>query len=311
MKNNKLHKLNNFLKNYLKQITNLMLSIFAYIIYYTTAFLLPLPVASSLGYIIGRFILYPLPFQRKKEVLKNIALAFPQKSNLEIKEIYKKSCINFLQTIFELPKFNSILKNNKYITIKDDYNLLEYSLNNSLLLFSAHTGNWEFGASYTYTQNPNSYLIYKAPHNVFVEKLFLKMRSIKSSNSHLITLNTQSILTIRDAIKNNKSSLGMLVDQRIKEGLNVKLFNRPAKTSQLLPLLAIKYNVLLGSMRVIRVNFCKFVIEIDKPLEIDAKYYEKQNQNEGIAILTQLMNDRLESWIKEYPNQWFWLHRRW
>ena len=311
MKNKQVNKLSNHFKSYIKQITNFLLSILAYILFYVIKLLLPMSVASLIGYVIGRFLLYPLPFQRKKEVLKNISLAFPQKSDKEIKQIYKKSCINFLQTIFELPKFNSILKNNKYISIKDDYNLLPYSLDNSLLLFSAHTGNWEFGGSYTYTKNPNSYLIYKAPHNIFVEKLFLKMRSIESNHNHLITLNKKTILTLRDAIKNDKSSLGMLVDQRIKEGLDVKLFNRPAKTSQLLPLLAIKHNVPLASMRVIRVNFCKFIIEIDKAIEIDKKYYEKENQNEGIAILTQLMNDRIENWIKEYPSQWFWLHRRW
>jgi len=311
MKNNNLKKIINYLKNYIKKINNFLLSILAYFIFYFVAFFLPLPISSAIGYLIGRFLLYPLPFQRKKEVLKNISLAFPQKSSKEIKEIYKKSCINFLQTIFELQKFNSILKNNKYISIKDDYNLLQYSLHNSLLLFSAHTGNWEFGGSYTYTKNPNSYLIYKAPHNIFVEKLFLKMRSIKSKHNHLITLNKKTILTLRDAIKNDKSSLGMLVDQRIKEGLDIKLFNRPAKTSQLLPLLAIKHNVPLASMRVIRVNFCKFIIEIDKAIEIDKKYYDRENQNEGITILTQLMNDRIENWIKEYPSQWFWLHRRW
>jgi KDO2-lipid IV(A) lauroyltransferase len=304
----------NIFKKYIKKvkkvISELLLAILAYLLYYTIKFLIPIHVASTIGYALGYILVARFPLPRKKEVLKNIQLAFPDKSYKEVKKIYVKSCINFTQNIFELPKLNKIMNDTNYFNIKDNKNTLSLLEKTSIMVFSAHYGNWELIVS-PYVKNPNSYSVYKAPKNTWLENFFLRMRKVDGYQMNLFTLNAKSILNLNREIKTKNIILGMMTDQRILEGIEVKFFNRIAKTSPLLPLLSIKYNLPLIPAFVKRIGFCKFELEVFPPLEINQKYYEKENQAVGISLLTQKMNDTIQFVIQNDPNQWFWLHKRW
>lgn len=75
-------------------------------------------------------------------------------------------------------------------------------------------------------------------------------------------------------------------------------------------MLAIKQDIPLIPLRSIKNNNKGFTVEIGKPVTL-SKAETTLAESEQITLLTTKMNDVISSWIKEYPEQWFWLHRRW
>lgn len=297
-------------KKYLKISGEFTLAVLAYLLFYLVKYLVPINVASSCGHFIGKYILASIPLQRRKEVIKNIMLAFPNLNAKEASVLYKNSCANFVQVVFEIPKVEAIAKHKTKYIVKDEYGALEKMANDKCLLFTAHIGNWEL-AGFSLLNKPNLdtqsiNVIYKAPNNSYLKKLFSKLRA--ATNTTTMTLNRKSLLLLNQKAKTKPFTIYMLVDQRIKEGLkSVTFFNRKAPTTPLLPMFALKYNIPLVPLRVIRKENKTYEIVYEKPIE----YQATGNYEQDLKTLTQLMNNHVEGWVKEYPEQWFWLHRRW
>jgi Kdo2-lipid IVA lauroyltransferase/acyltransferase len=100
----------------------------------------------------------------------------------------------------------------------------------------------------------------------------------------------------------------ILADQKITEGERVKFFHDDAVTTTSIARIALKYDILLIPARVIRLGkLFKFRTELEKPLVIQ----KTTDINFDIISLTREINRKLESWITQYPAQWFWVHNRW
>ena len=99
----------------------------------------------------------------------------------------------------------------------------------------------------------------------------------------------------------------MLVDQKMNDGIAVPFFGRDAMTAPALAQLAMRYDMPIIPARVVRRQGAHFDSVIYPPLA-----YEKTGDSarDTLAIMTAI-NAMLESWIRETPEQWFWVHRRW
>ena len=294
-----------------KNISNLILALVAYIFYYTIYLFIPYPIASKIGYLLGVLILAKAPIKRKHEVIKNIELCFPDKPKSFIKNIYKESCGNFVRSIFEMPKMNKGFNVNKYVKIHDEYNIKDYSKNHNIILIGAHMGNWEaFSVQSNYFQNL-FYAIYKPPKNPYLKQLIFNMRLHVSKKLHTIQLNKNTIINFNRKLSNkepiNPIIIAMFTDQKTYEGIPTTLFGRKVTTLHFLPKIALKYNIKMVPVRCTRVNGIYFDLHIEKPLEI----IPTGNKEEDVKMLTQANNNKIEEWITKYPEQWFWLHRRW
>jgi KDO2-lipid IV(A) lauroyltransferase len=300
-------------KHYQKQFSNIVLTTIAYGFFYCVAYLIPVRVASFIGYVLGSTLLYYFPLPRKKEIFENIKKAFPEKSLADVKKIYKGACANFAQNIFEMPKLEKFAHNPKYVFITDPNGVLNGLGSEKVLLFSAHIGNWNI-ASMPLLPLQNSYTIYKVPNNKYVDGLMLRamLQDYKQFKNKKITLSKKVVLSLSQQLKTSAVAILMYVDQRIREGLDsTTFFGRKTHTSHFLPMLAIKYNVKMVPIYVIRHSFFSrkpfLELVIEKPLNFESSGEDKADMHN----LTQMMNDRIEEWVKNNPQQWFWLHRRW
>lgn len=287
---------------HIKKLRYFIEALLAYIFYYIFQ-LIPVVWASKLGYFLGKKLVPLFVGNRKDEVINNIMLSFPEKTKKEAEEIFVESCGIFVASIFEIPRSKDLLKRS---TLIDKDNTLEHIRNNKSLIFSAHTGNWELFGSQLYSLPNKSFIIYKKPNNYFLENFFSKIRRVPET-MELVTLNRGKLLYLNSQIKKNTVFISMLVDQKIKEGIQVDFFGRPAYTSTFFPLFAYKYNLPLIPVHVIRESNCNFKIILEKPIDI-ARTGDKETD---IKNLTILMNQKIEEWIKENPSQWLWLHKRW
>jgi len=97
------------------------------------------------------------------------------------------------------------------------------------------------------------------------------------------------------------------VDQKLNEGIPVPFFGRPAMTAPTLAVLALRYRCDVLPVRVERRDGARFRLTIYPPLRLP----DTGSRAADIGKLMEAVNATLEGWIRERPEQWFWLHRRW
>ena len=98
----------------------------------------------------------------------------------------------------------------------------------------------------------------------------------------------------------------MLIDQKMNDGIEARLFGLPAMTAPAAATLAVRFGCPIIPGRVQRMGPARFRLIVDEPLLPPAG----METQEAVALLTQTINDLLERWISERPAEWLWLHRR-
>ncbi len=99
----------------------------------------------------------------------------------------------------------------------------------------------------------------------------------------------------------------MLMDQKMNDGVAARFFGQPAMTAGAMAAMAIKLRCPVIPGYVERLGPARLRIHVHPPLDLPAGDSRVQDQME----LTQMVNDWLESTIRQYPGSWLWLHRRW
>ena len=101
--------------------------------------------------------------------------------------------------------------------------------------------------------------------------------------------------------------LGMLMDQKMNDGIEARFFGRPAMTAPALAALALRFRCPVVPAHVQRVGPARFRLVCEEPLDLP----DTGDRQADILAVTQAVNDRLERWIRARPEGWLWLHRRW
>lgn len=172
------------------------------------------------------------------------------------------------------------------------------------LLFSGHIGNWELsyalGAKAGLCVNP----VYRAPDNPYLRWLFESR--VRSSRIQLIPKGPSGARqTIR--LLSQGALVAMFVDQKMNDGIAVDFFGRKAMTAPALASLSLKFDLPVIPFRIIRLQGAHFRAEVLAPF----RFSKSGDRNQDVLRAMAEVNHILEGWIREYPAQWLWLHRRW
>lgn len=168
------------------------------------------------------------------------------------------------------------------------------------VLFGAHLGNWEIiPHALLYHANLAMHPVYRAPNNKLVDK---RLHRYRAPDGRLIpySKSRQGMAGMVKALKSGEH-LGLLIDQKYNEGVDALFFGLPAKTGTAFIELSQKYKCPLVPVRCIR-NGNDFIIDVGEPIS---------TQDRDTMDVLGEAHMLLEEWIKEYPPQWLWLHRRW
>ncbi len=101
--------------------------------------------------------------------------------------------------------------------------------------------------------------------------------------------------------------LGMLVDQKMNDGIAVEFFGRMAMTAPALAALALRFRCPVIPGRIRRLGPARLRLEVGAPLALP----DSGDCHADIAAVMRAVNQVLESWIRDEPSSWLWLHRRW
>ncbi len=273
-----------------------------YIIYFFVKYGMSYKRASDLGAFLGCLGSF-LPIKRNRIVKKNIALAFPEKSTKEVLKIYRNSWTNFGRNILELVNLAGSDKYKEYVTEIKGFEALK-SYRNQVLL-TCHTGNWEILGLFA---NQLNCLIAMLPtKNFLINKLIFNLR-VESENAKILPAGRTLFLAMLEQIKKPDHHIIFLADHKVYKGIEVEFFHQKAWTNTIPISIALKKDLALFFVRIIRnEDRYTFRIEFEKPIKLK----RSDNYEQDLIKYTTLMSKKFESWIKEYPEQWFWLHNKW
>lgn len=241
---------------------------------------------------------------RKKIVVRQLKLCFPEKTDQEIKILTANVYEELAVSVAEIFVFNDKYFENRKISIGFDNIEKALSYNRGVMIVSAHFSNWEMGAKSIAEKYPPVYGVVKNQRNTF----FNKYLDNKRTQNGLATIPMQNALKhIVSALKNNQV-VAFLIDQYArKQGVDIDFLGHKTKTYTSVAQIAIKYKVPVIMAFDVRDKKGFHKIIFHEPLIFENIPYNEKN----ILDISKKINHYIEGYIKEYPELWFWVHRKW
>ena len=243
---------------------------------------------------------------------ENLAAAFPEKSAAEIEEILRGVWDNLGRVGAEfvhlerLWNYESPGKPGRFdispTTVQRFLHLIEDG--KPALIFSAHLANWELPAISAATHGVDSTVLYRGPNIPAIDRWITETRAALMGT--LIQTGLDAPLKLAQALERG-SHVGMLVDQYYVRGVPVTFFGQPTKANPLLARLARHFDCPIYGVRLVRLPSHRFRAEITEAIDPTRDAEGKID----VAGTMQIITGVVESWVREHPEQWLWLHRRW
>jgi Kdo2-lipid IVA lauroyltransferase/acyltransferase len=254
------------------------------------------------------------PWSRAHIVARdNLQAAFPEKSSQEINDILNGVWDNFGRALVEYAFLDRVwdfdLQRFVSSRIEFDPRLANEvarlrQAGKSVLVFAAHLANWELPAVLGAAVGLHSAMLYRPPGGGSLTKHIIGLRN-ELMGSPIIS-RFGAVLEIIEAMRGGRN-IGILVDQHTNGGVDVTFFGRPCKVSPTLARLARQFECPVYGTRAIRLPQGRFRMELVGPLELPRNAHGMIE----IAETMQLVTAIIEQWVREYPEQWLWMHRRW
>jgi len=172
------------------------------------------------------------------------------------------------------------------------------------LIFAAHLGNWELPAICAATYNLDSAVLYRRPNIRALNDWITKTRA--THMGEIIATSLDAPVKIAAALTRG-AHVGMLVDQYYVRGVEVTFFGRKTNANPLLARLAQHFNCPIHGTRIVRLPGNRFRAELSDEIA----RVRDANGDIDIAGTMQAIMNVIEGWVREHPEQWLWLHRRW
>ncbi len=287
----------------LKYFLEFILVIFFFLVFK----IIGLKLSSDIGEIIGKYF-GPL-FRKKIIAKKNILIAFPDLNEKSINEMIERMWKNIGRIFGEYIHINkfSIIDQKKIKIVfanKNNFELLKKN-NKPVVFFSGHFANFELMAKCLQELGFNIGAIYRPLNNIFLNPImeFIRKKYICPIQIEKGSNGTKKLIK---HISTN-GPLALMIDQRLSSSIRVPFFNQPASTTTTPAQLAIKYDALLIPVFLKRLEKTNFEFFIEEPLIIN----RTSDYDKDIFNITQIMNKKIEEFIKRDPAHWLWSHDRW
>ncbi len=265
--------------------------------------LMPVDAASAAGGWLGRTIGPRLPSANRR-ALHNLAMALPELSDAERRRIVRGMWDNIGRTLGEYPHLPQIRDSERVEVVGvENVNGAEVA-GRPRILMGAHIANLEIPGSWTAKYVGRLSLIYRALNNPAVDRLLYRARS--ATGMKLYQKGNEGTKAAMKALSRG-DSLGMLLDQKLNRGIAVPFFGRDAMTAPALALFALRFDCAVVPTRVERLGGARFRLTFYPALNLSPT----GDRNADIQTIMSQVNAIIEEWVRERPEQWFWMHRRW
>jgi Kdo2-lipid IVA lauroyltransferase/acyltransferase len=276
----------------------------------TTRYFDPIKTAN----LFGRTMRFIGPMTREQRIARaNLTAAFPEKSSEEIETILKGVWDNLGRIGAEFAHIDHIWEHDRArpedsrIEIEERTHELFAQLRldgKPALIFFTHLGNWELPALAAVAHGLDAAILYRRPNIASASRIIEELRSVKMGT--LIPAGRDAPLKLADALQKGQH-VAIQVDQYFTNGVDVTFFGRETKANPTLARLLRQIECPVHGVRIIRLPDHRFRAELSEevpPVRDASGQIDVQGTMQAITSV-------VEGWIREYPDQWLWLHRRW
>ena len=244
---------------------------------------------------------------RTQRIRRNLRRALPGKSGPEIDELAREVWGSVGQLLAEYAHLEALCIDGAEdrVEVVLDWDIEAYRRAGKPVVFvTAHLANWELTAAMAVAMGVPLTVVYNPMRNPFIDRMLQRKRRAVGCN--FVTKKAASRRLLRDL--QNGTSVGLLVDQRVREGEPVAFFGRDALTSISPARLALKFDCDLVPVQVERTGGARFRVTFHHPVKPDGDAADSQTR---ALQMTRKINERFEAWIRKRPEQWICWKRRW
>ena len=248
------------------------------------------------------FVFFGPILRSNKIAEKNLKIIDHKISNDEIKKVIRNMWKNYGITFIEYIYLKYFHKNNSYVNVKDEANLLQIIKENKPVIFvSGHFANFELMSMEITKQGIPLATVYRPLNNFFLNP-FMEFLRKKYICKNQIKKGIGGVRESIDYLK-KKNSIALMIDQRVSEGEKIEFFNKSAFTTTLPAQLSIKFNIDILPVYIERDKENNYKIEFQKRIQ------PKDFANK--LDLTKKLNRVLEKMVVRNLYQWILTHNRW
>lgn len=275
--------------------------------------MIPSSIGTALGRIIGR-IFYYVDRHHQRIIKANISLVYGKAlSNREIQTLGRESCEYLAMNIVDLLKLDKIVTAENYRNFLDirglNHLMQAIKRGRGTIAVMGHFGNFPLIRYACYLNLPPKAVIIRKLDNPYLDNF---VKSILRIHEAKIIRPKGALTKMRDLLLKNFVTV-TLADQKAggpkqqRYGVSVDFFGIPSQTHITAPLLQRRTGATVLPAFVIRKGPLRYRIEIHEP----PHFTRTEDEALDLKNNTRALNKIFESYIKRYPQEWFWLHRRW
>jgi len=266
--------------------------------------LLGVDAASAFGGWLGRTV-GPLSGAHKVAT-RNLKLAFPDKDEAWRAAMLKAQWDGLGRSFAEFPLMDKILPSTGRVEVVNQERLFQIAADQVPVVFvSGHLSNWEVMPAAIVDSGVVCEMTYRAANNPYVDER-IKASRFRYGVRLFAPKGGDGSRELLAGMKQGKS-VALMNDQKFNTGVEGLFFGHPVRTAPGPSRLAIRFGTVLQPMSVQRIKGARFRAVVHEPIHPP----QTGDRKADIEAAVGLVNAFLEERIRERPEEWFWVHRRW
>ncbi len=269
---------------------------------------LPRPLARAFGIAIA-WLVYALHFRLRQVGMRNLALAFPEKSRRERARILRAEFTSLGRQLAEVCHFPQYTPENvSQVVVYDGFENYEraFAQGKGVLFLTAHFGGWELSA-FTHSLHGHwMHVVMRPMDNVYLDRIIRQYRTMHGNT----TVDKDNFVRGLLAAMKAGEVVGILMDTNMTppQGVFVDFFGIPACTASGLARIALRADAaVVPTFTIWDPVLRKYRLRFDPAV----KLIRTGNDEADIVANTQVFTKIIEDYVRRYPEQWLWVHRRW
>jgi Kdo2-lipid IVA lauroyltransferase/acyltransferase len=273
-----------------------------------TVGLLPRPLARAEGIAVS-LLVYLLHGRLRHVGMRNLALAFPEMSRRQRRRILRGVFVSLGRQLAEVCLFPRYTRENvSQVVVYDGFENFEraYARGKGVLFLTAHLGAWELSAFAHSLQGHPLSIVMRSLDNPYVDAL---IQSYRTMHGNRTVDKDDFVRGLLQAMRAGQT-VGILMDTNMTppQGVFVDFFGIPACTASGLARIALRTDAaVVPGFTVWDKKLCKYILRFDPAVEL----LRTRDNEADIVANTAMFTKVIEEFVRRYPDQWLWVHRRW
>jgi len=270
--------------------------------------ILPRPLSRAFAIALSQ-VVFLLHFRLRQVGMRNLAMVFPEKSKAERTRILRGEFTSLGRQLAELCQFpRYTLENVTQVVVYDGLENYErgYARKKGVLFLTAHFGGWELSA-FTHSMYGHwMHVVMRPMDNIYLDRMIRRYRTMHGNK----TVDKDNFVRGLLAAMKAGEVVGILMDTNMTppQGIFVNFFGIPACTASGLARIALRTDAaVVPTFTIWDAALGKYRLRFDPALEL----IRTGELEADIAANTQMFTKVIEDYVRKYPEQWLWVHRRW